>query len=109
SAQSTTAKGLYQRATDRETALRANDKATAKDIQAAVNAYELVVRRFPSSGYSDNALWQASGLALLAFQKTGAAADKAAGERLLAALEASYPHSSLVQQIPDRRREFSAA
>jgi len=109
SAQSTTAKGLYQRATDRETALRANDKATAKDIQAAVNAYELVVRRFPSSGYSDNALWQAAGLALLAFQKTGAASDKAAGERLLAALETSYPHSSLVQQIPDRRREFSAA
>jgi len=109
SAQSTSAKGLYQRATDREAAVRANDKATAKDIQAAINSYELVVRRFPSSGYSDNSLWQAAGLALLSFQKTGAAADKGTAERLLAQLEEAYPHSSLVKQIPDRRREFSAA
>jgi N-acetylmuramoyl-L-alanine amidase len=109
SAQSTSAKALYQRAMDREAALRANDKATTKDIQSAINSYELVVRRFPSSGYSDNALWQAAGLAWTAFQKTGAASDKAEAERLLTQLEESYPHSSLVKQIPDRRREFSAA
>lgn len=109
SAQSTTAKSLYQRATDRETALRANTNATPKDVQSAIAAYELVVRRFPSSGYSDNALWQAAGIALLSFQKTGAAADKTTGERFLTQLDEAYPHSSLVKQIPDRRREFSAA
>jgi N-acetylmuramoyl-L-alanine amidase len=109
SAQSTTARTLYQRATDREAALRANAQATTKELQSAIGAYELVVRRFPSSGYSDNALWQAAGIALLAFQKTGDAADKAKGERLLAQLESSYPHSSLIKQISDRRREFSAA
>jgi N-acetylmuramoyl-L-alanine amidase len=109
SAQSTTAKALYQRATDREAALRANTQPTAKDMQSAIGAYELVVRRFPSSGYSDNALWQAAGIALMAFEKTGDAADKANGEHLLSQLESSYPRSSLIKQIPDRRREFSAA
>ena len=109
SAQSTSAKALYQRATDREAALRANAQATAKDIHSAIAAYELVVRRFPSSGYSDNALWQAAGIALLSYQTTGDIADKTTGERLLLLLDASYPHSSLIKQIPDRRREFSAA
>lgn len=109
SAQTASARSLYQRATDREAALRAAQQPAVRDIQSAIAAYELVVRRFPSSGYSDNALWQAAGLALLSFQKTGAAADKVAGERLLARLDDAYPHSSLVKQIPDRRREFSAA
>ncbi len=109
SAQSTTAKGLYQRATEREAGLRDAAQPTVKDIHAAIAAFERVVRRFPSSGYSDNSLWQAAGLALLSFQKSGAATDKTTGERLLARLADSYPHSSLVKQIPDRRREFSAA
>lgn len=109
SAQSTTAKGLYQRATDREAAVRAARQPAPKDIQAAIAAYEAVVHRYPSSGYSDNALWQAAGLALMSFQKTGAAADKASGERLLTRLADAYPHSSLLTQVPDRRREFSAA
>lgn len=109
SAQSATARSLYQRATDREAALRASAQPTEKDIKSAIAAYELVVRRFPSSGYSDNSLWQASGLALLSFGKTGSAADKATGERLLAQLSEAYPHSSLLTKVPDRRREFSAA
>ncbi len=112
SAQSTTVRGaraLYEREQSREAALRAARQAGPKDIQAAIAAYELVVRRFPSSGYSDNSLWQAAGLALLSFQKTGAAADRDNGEYLLTRLSEAYPHSSLVKQVPDRRREFSAA
>jgi len=109
SAQSTSARALYERAQNREAAVRAARQAEPKDIRAAISAYELVVRRFPSSGYSDNSLWQAAGLALLSFQKTGAAADKVSGEHLLTRLSEAYPHSSLVKQVPDRRREFSAA
>jgi N-acetylmuramoyl-L-alanine amidase len=48
-------------------------------------------------------------VALLAFTKSNDAADKAEGERLLDWLQKEYPHSSLLKQIPDRRREFSAA
>lgn len=109
SAQSTSARTLYARATDREAALRAKTSPDAKDVRAAIAAYELVVRRYPVSGYSDNALWQAAGIALLSFQRTNADADKAAGERYLKWLSDEYPHSPLVKQIPDRRREFSAA
>lgn len=109
SAQSTSPRALYERAQNREAAVRAARQAGPKDIQAAIAAYELVVRRFPSSGYSDNSLWQAAGLALLSFQKTGVAADRDNGEHLLVRLSEAYPHSSLVKQVPDRRREFSAA
>jgi N-acetylmuramoyl-L-alanine amidase len=109
SAQSTSARALYQRATDREAALRASAQPSASAITSTIAAYELVVRRYPTSGYCDNALWQAAGVALLAFTKTNAAADKATGERLLSWLQKEYPHSSLLKQIPDRRREFSAA
>jgi hypothetical protein len=35
-----------------------------KQLRAAIAKYEAVVRQSPRSGYSDNALWQASGLAL---------------------------------------------
>ena len=39
----------------------------AADPRRSSRAYERVVRRYPTSGYSDNALWQAGNLSLLAF------------------------------------------
>src|SRR5512138_2946743 len=75
--------------------------AVVDDVRAVVAAYEALVRRYPASGYSDNALWQAGCLALDAFAKFGQAADKEAGIRLLRRLAASYPSSKLVAQVPD--------
>lgn len=109
SAQSGSARTLYQRAQDRETAVRKAKSPSAASIQSAMTAYENIVRRYPVSGYSDNALWQAAGLALLAYSKSGDATDKTTGERYLTWLAKEYPSSSLVKEIPDRRREFSAA
>ena len=53
------------------------------DLRRAANAYEAVVRRYPSSGYCDNALWQAAALMERAHGKSGAATDRDKAVELL--------------------------
>ncbi len=91
------ARTLYERAQEREQALRSADQneATAAEFRSVIKAYDTVVRRFPGSGYSDNALWQAGNLAWLAYQRFGEAADRDLAVRLLSRLKKEYPSSSL--------------
>ena len=50
---------LYERALQRERELRvAEPPPTLQQLRNAVDAYDALVRKFPVSGYSDNALWQ---------------------------------------------------
>jgi N-acetylmuramoyl-L-alanine amidase len=96
------AHSLYTRALARERQLRlVANKTTLPQLRAAVAAYENVVRRYPRSGYSDNALWQGANLALLAFERFGQASDKRTALRLLNQLKSQYPSSSLVSRIAD--------
>lgn len=108
SAYAQTAAVLYQRATDREAALRAASTPTPSNVRRTIAAYELVVRRFPQSGYCDNALWQASGVALLTFRQSNSEADRADGERLLKWLSTQYPTSPFAKQADERLRAFAA-
>jgi N-acetylmuramoyl-L-alanine amidase len=71
------------------------------DVRVVVAAYETLVRRYPASGYSDNALWQAGRLELDAFARFGDPADRDHGVRLLRRLAAGYPASSLVANVPE--------
>ena len=102
------ARTMYAEALAREqtvrVALAADDAAPAMlaDVRAVVAAYEAVVAHHPSSGYSDNALWQAGRLALDAFARFGQRRDKDAGARLLRRLVAAYPASRLVAQVPEQ-------
>src|SRR6266576_1616026 len=94
-----TAQELYVAAMAREEAVRAAlaqkdgdvDISVAADARAVVAAYQEIVRLYPASGYSDNALWQAGRLSIDAFGRFGAVEDKTAGVRLLKALAAEYP------------------
>ena len=72
-----TARARYEFAIEREAAVRkllANDadRMPASQLSAEVSrvltAFESVVRRYPSSGYADNALFQAGALADTAFE-----------------------------------------
>ena len=91
----------YARALARERPLRdSGTTPTARQIRDAVAAYERFVHRYPTSGYSDNALWQAGNLSLLAYQRFGQDADRRTGLRLLNQLKASYPSSSLLIAMP---------
>src|SRR4051812_7545449 len=107
SAGAQSARDLYTRALTRERTVRDGGReTTVRQIREVVNAYERVVRRFPASGYSDNALWQAGNLSLLAYQRFGDPADKKAGLRLLNQLKSSYPASSLLERFDETVAEF---
>ena len=107
------ARTLYERALEREQALRSpnRDQPTAAEFRSVINAYDNIVRRFPTSGYSDNALWQAGNLAWLAYQQFGDAADRASAVRFLTRLKQEYPSSSLRSGVDEilRAADESAA
>jgi N-acetylmuramoyl-L-alanine amidase len=96
---------MYTAARAREEALRpklasdAASPATLREARTIVSAYEAVVRRYPASSYSDNALWQAGCLALDAFARFGQVQDRELGVRLLRRLASSYPSSKLAKQV----------
>jgi N-acetylmuramoyl-L-alanine amidase len=95
----------YSRALGRERVLRnAAKPATLVQLRSVVSEYEALVRRFPGSGYSDNALWQGGNLALLAYERFGKTADRETGVRLLTQLQEHYPSSSLVARAGDTIR-----
>jgi N-acetylmuramoyl-L-alanine amidase len=98
---------LYERTFEREESARASAAATADSLRAIARSYEAIVRRYPTSGYSDNALWQAAGLMKLAFDKTGDDADRQSAERLLTWLRREYPSSSLARKADAQLRELS--
>ena len=108
-------RSMYNDALGREQTVRAALNApdagpsVLGDVRAVVAAYEAVVRRYPGSGYSDNALWQAGRLSLDAFARFGQASDKTAGVRILRRLAAAYPTSKLVKQVPEQLTRVEAA
>jgi N-acetylmuramoyl-L-alanine amidase len=94
------ARTLYTRALERERQVREGEsEATLKQLRSVVSAYDALVRRYPASGYCDNALWQAGNLALLAFERFGEVKDRRAAERFLTRLKEGYPSSSLVARV----------
>ena len=99
-----TAEDLYTAALTREHDLRAraDEPPTLAQLRDAMAAYTNIVRQYPRSGYSDNALWQAAGLAILVFDRNRQPADREAGARLLHMLEREYPSSSLVPRVAAR-------
>jgi N-acetylmuramoyl-L-alanine amidase len=100
----------YARALGQERTLRDNGNApTLSQIRRAVAAYEAIVRRYPSSGYCDNALWQGANLSLLAYERYGDATDWQRGRRLLSQLKDQYPASSLASRVDGVLRQFEAA
>ena len=104
SAQAPTVQARYNDALAKEkavrTALSADLAAPAalKAVRTVVSEYEGVVRRYPSSSYSDDALWNAGQLSVLAFEKFGEAQDRGTAERLLRLLASEYPSSKWVRQ-----------
>ena len=103
------AESIYTRALARERELReTTTTATLQQLRQTIKAYETVVRRFPRSGYCDNALWQAANLALLAFESFNEPADRRTALRLFTRLTDHYPSSPLVGQSAQAVRRLEA-
>lgn len=99
----------YERALERESPLRARLEptlaptaaertATLREVTRLVTAYEAIVRRFPRSGYADNALWQGAGLSEAAYRRFARADDRARALRLYGWLIREYPASPYVRR-----------
>jgi N-acetylmuramoyl-L-alanine amidase len=78
-------------------------------IRTTVGAYEALVREFPRSGYSDNALWQGALLSADAFWEFGESGDRATALRLFTTLKSEYPSSSLSPQVAGHVTRLNAA
>jgi N-acetylmuramoyl-L-alanine amidase len=84
------------------------EPAVLADVHVVVKAYEAIVARYPASGYSDNALWQAARLSLDAFLRFGEQRDKDAALRIFHRLALGYPTSRLVKQVPEQLTRIEA-
>ena len=106
SAQILTVQELYADALAKELAVRvaladqAAIPATIKAARTVVGDFEAIVRRYPTSGYGDDALWHGGQLSLDTFRKFGEEREKAAAVRLLRALASEYPTSKLASRVP---------
>ena len=95
---------MYTDAMAREQTVRAalRDSAATesvlKAVRSVIDEYESLVRRYPTSGYCDNALWQAGHLSLDAFKRFREAREKDVGIRLLTTLSTQYPTSTLARR-----------
>ena len=70
----------------------------AKQVSQVMSSFESIVRRFPASGYADNALWQAASLADAAYQRLNRQEDRDRAMRFYRWLVQEYPSSSFVKQ-----------
>ena len=106
---------MYNNALSRERVIRPAladpdaPPAILAELRSIVAAYELIVNKYSTSGYSDNALWQAGNLSLDAFTRFGRARDRENGLRLLRKLAAVYVNSSLAPKVPAALARAGAA
>jgi N-acetylmuramoyl-L-alanine amidase len=80
--------------------------AALKALRTVVAEYDALVRRYPTSGYCDDALWHAAQLSADAFSKYGEAQDRTAATRSLRRLAAEYPSSKFAKQAPGALAAF---
>jgi N-acetylmuramoyl-L-alanine amidase len=105
-AEAQTARERYESAIERDEKVRALLTSDAAAPQADVitqasrvmNSFEALVRRFPTSGYADNALWQAASLADAAFQKFNRPEDQQRAVQFYRWLVTEYPTSPMVKR-----------
>jgi N-acetylmuramoyl-L-alanine amidase len=104
-----TARERYEIALDREETLRSlldrqddlqHDERTQvlKELGRLVASYEAIPRRFPTTGYADNALWQGASLSESAFRRFARPEDRSKALQLYDWLIREYPASSFVKR-----------
>jgi N-acetylmuramoyl-L-alanine amidase len=106
-----TAKVRYEGALERSAEVQllltnATEMTPADDLvkktRQAVTSFEAIVRRFPASGYADNALWEAARLMEASYQRLHREEDRDRAGKFYRWLVEEYPASSLVKQANAR-------
>ena len=101
------ARERYESAMERDEKVRAQlseytgttaDPDLLAKVRQVSTAFEIIVRRFPTSGYADNALFQAASLADAAYEKFNRADDRERASKFYRWLVQEYPRSTLVRR-----------
>lgn len=79
----------------------------AKQVRQAATAFEVLVRRFPASGYADNALWEAGNLTATAFERLHRTDDRDRALKYYRWLIEEYPASTFVKQANAKVATFT--
>ncbi|MPY87240.1 MAG: AMIN domain-containing protein [Luteitalea sp.] len=104
------AKARYDRTLAREQRLEKTRRAPPlSQLREAVRDYEQIARRYPTSGYSDNALYNGGLLALETYRHYQHASDREAGVKMLEWMIREYPASSLRAKARARLRAAGAS
>src|SRR4029453_6648725 len=85
----------YEELLAQEQSVSQSAAATVEDLRVVVNRYWSFLQRYPSSGFADNALWQAATLSAQAFERFSQERDKYRAVQLFQWLRDQYPHSPL--------------
>jgi N-acetylmuramoyl-L-alanine amidase len=85
----------YEELLAQEQSVSQSTGVTAEDLRVVINRYWSFVQRYPSSGFADNALWQAAALSAQAFERFSQERDKYRAVQLFQWLRDQYPHSPL--------------
>src|SRR5215207_8970911 len=70
----------------------------ATQVSQVVTSFESIVRRFPTSGYADDALWHAASLAETAYQRLSRGEDRDRALKMYRWLVQEYPRSPFAKQ-----------
>ncbi|MCM3880717.1 MAG: N-acetylmuramoyl-L-alanine amidase [Vicinamibacterales bacterium] len=97
----------YGSALEQERLVSASPAAAASDFRFVVSKYWRLVRRHPSSGYADNALWQAGNLSMEAFRRFSDDRDRQRSVQLFQWLRDQYPHSSMLARASSQLEQLS--
>ena len=99
----TAAGARYEALQEQELLVSTSAASGPDDFRFVINNYWSFVRRHPSSGYADNALWQAASLSREALRRFNQERDRYRAVQLFQWLRDQYPHSPL------RRRDASSS
>ena len=98
----------YEALAAQEQLVSTSPAASADDFRIVINRYWSFVRRYPTNGFADNALWQAASLSADAFQRFSQDRDKYRAVQILEWLRDQYPHSPLKSKAAEQITQLEA-
>lgn len=98
----------YEALAAQEQLVSKSPAASADDFRIVINRYWSFVRRYPTNGFADNALWQAASLSADAFQRFSQDRDKYRAVQILEWLRDQYPHSPLKSKAAEHITQLEA-
>ena len=105
----TAAGARYEALQAQERLVSSSPASGPDDFRFVVNRYWSFVRRHPSSGFADNALWQAASLSHEALRRFNQERDRYRAVQLFQWLRDQYPHSPLRANAAAEIEQIQAA